>query len=127
MLSLAGFLLAAVPARAQFVEFTRCHGAYPCNRPFMIQYNPDPLIAGPYGSAPPASAVSAHVELKANPKVQLDNTAPLPLSGDAVGASVKAFVKRYPTLKAAPPKDADAKEAEAKPAEPAPGLPRPQI
>jgi hypothetical protein len=110
-------LSAASAARAQFVPFTRCHGAYPCNRPFLIQYQPDPLIAGPYPSAPSSSAVSAHVELKSSPVVILDKPAPLPLSEDPVDASVRAFLKRHPGFKPSAPKTAQEKpEAKARPA-----------
>ncbi len=110
----AGGLLAAAPVRAQFIPFTRCHGAYPCNRPYEIQYKPDPLIAGPYPAAAPASAVSAHVALNGKFEVELDKPAPLPISEDPVDASVKAFLKRYPAPKTAPAKTAK------KPEEPTP-------
>ena len=112
VLLVAGFLFAA-PASAQFVQFTRCHGAYPCNQPFSLEYKPDPLIAGPWshGSAP-TSAVSAHMELKSKPKVELDKPEPLPLS-DPIGPSVKAFLKKYPAPKKTkteePPEPAAAK------------------
>ncbi|HTO89023.1 MAG TPA: hypothetical protein VMR54_15995 [Thermoanaerobaculia bacterium] len=116
---LAAFLIAgglcAAPASAQFVQLTRCHGAYPCNQPFGLEYNPDPLIAGPWSQGAPTSAVSAHVELNSKPKVVLDKPEPAPLS-DPIGPSVRAFLKKYPA-----PKKAKSEEpaAAAKPAEPA--------
>jgi hypothetical protein len=106
VLLFAGGLLAAAPLRAQFIPFTRCHGAYPCNVPYEIQYKPDPLIAGPYPAAAPASAVSAHMNLSADPNLTLDKPAPLPISDDPVEASVKAFLKKHPGPKAAPAKTA---------------------
>jgi len=106
-LLLGGMLAAAVPARAQFVSLTRCHGAFPCDRPFGLQYRPDPLIAGPYASGP-SSAVSAHVDLKTKPEVELDT--PLKMSGDAVDASVKAFLRRHPAPRHEPAKKPAAKE-----------------
>lgn len=48
---LAG-LLTARGAQAQFVAMSRCHAAFPCNIPFSLQYRPDPLLAGQYGSGP---------------------------------------------------------------------------
>jgi hypothetical protein len=117
-------LSAASAARAQFVPFTRCHGAYPCNRPFLIQYQPDPLIAGPYPSAPSSSAVSAHVDLKSSPKVTLDKPAPLSLSEDPVDASVRAFLKRHPGFKPSAPKTAQEKPKAKAP--PAPEPPKPK-
>ncbi len=125
ILAAAG-LFAASAARAQFVPFTRCHGAYPCNVPFVIQYKPDPLIAGPYPSAPSSSAVSAHVELKKNPEVVLDKPATeLPLSDDPVEASVRAFLKRNPGFKPKDPKAPVGKaEAKAPPAAPEPNKPQ---
>lgn len=114
---LLGGMLAAVPARAQFVLFTRCHGAYPCDRPFGLQYRPDPLIAGPYSSAP-GSAVAGHIELKTKPEVELDKR-PTPAVDDAVDASVRAFLKRHPVPKRAPQKP----HAEKPPVEPPPHRP----
>ena len=126
-LLLAAGLFSASPARAQFVPFTRCHGAYPCNVPFVIQYKPDPLIAGPYPSAPSSGAVSAHVQLKSSPEVVLDKPEPLPLSEDPVDASVRAFLKRYPGLKSSPPKAGAAKPGtKAAPAAPSPEPAKPQ-
>jgi hypothetical protein len=116
-LSLAAFLIAgglcAASASAQFVQLTRCHGAYPCNQPFGLEYNPDPLIAGPWSQGAPTSAVSAHVELNSKPKVVLDKPEPLPLS-DPIGPSVRAFLKKYPPKKS----KAEQAAAAAKPAEP---------
>jgi hypothetical protein len=112
-LLLGGMLAAAAPARAQFVSLTRCHGAFPCDRPFGLQYRPDPLIAGPYSSEP-SSAVSAHIELKKKPEVELDK--PLKMS-DAVDASVKAFLRRHPAPKREPAK-APAEKPAAPPADP---------
>ena len=123
-LLIAGGLFAASAASAQFVPFTRCHGAYPCNVPFVIQYRPDPLIAGPYPSAPSSSAVSAHVNLKSSPEVVLDKPAPLPLSEDPVEASVRAFLKRHPGFKPSVVK-ADEGKPEAK-SPPAPEPPKPK-
>jgi hypothetical protein len=123
-LLIAGGFFAASAATAQFVPFTRCHGAYPCNVPFVIQYRPDPLIAGPYPSAPSSSAVSAHVALKSRPEIELDTPAPLPLSEDPVDASVRAFLKRYPAFKPSTAKAGDG-QPEAK-AAPAPAPPKPQ-
>lgn len=91
----AGAFAAAVPARAQFVPLSRCHGAWPCSEPFGLQYKPDPLIAGPWAQGAPSSAVSGHVELKQNPKVELDKPAPPPVD-DAVEASVRYFLKKHP-------------------------------
>ena len=108
-------LAAAVPARAQFVSLTRCHGAFPCDRPFGLQYRPDPLIVGPYASAP-SSAVSAHVDLKTKPEVELDT--PLTMSGDAVDASVKAFLRRHPAPKQEPAKALPEKKPAAPPSDP---------
>lgn len=115
-----GLLAAAVPARAQFTVFSRCHGAYPCDRPFGLQYRPDPLIAGPYASAP-TSAVAAHIELKTKPEVELDKR-PAPAADDAVDASVRSFLKRHPAPARAPEKPGAAKPP-AKPAQPPPGPP----
>jgi hypothetical protein len=119
LLILAG-LAAAEPVSAQFTQFTQCHGAYPCNRPFGLQYNPDPLIAGPWAQGAPTAAVSAHVELKKNPEVVVDKPPALPLSADPVDASVRAFLRRYP--KPAPPKE---KPPAGSAAAPAPSPPKP--
>jgi hypothetical protein len=96
-LAAAVLLLSAVPASAQFIQLTRCRAALPCSQPFGLQYRPDPLIAGPYSSMP-ASAVSGHIELKANPKVELDKP-PAPPLDDAVSNSVRYFLRKHPVPK----------------------------
>jgi hypothetical protein len=116
----AAGLAAAAPASAQFVAFSRCHGAYPCNQPFGLQYNPDPLIAGPYASGP-TSAVAGHIELKKIPEVKLDTRPQEPPVDDAVTASVRAFLKRHPALKRPEEKAGEqALPAQATPTAPAP-------
>jgi hypothetical protein len=60
-LAAAAFLSAASPARAQFVQLSRCQAAWPCAAPFGIRYNPDPLIAGQYGNVP-VSAFSVRID-----------------------------------------------------------------
>jgi hypothetical protein len=114
----AAGLVAAAPASAQFVSFTRCHAAFPCNEAFGLQYRPDPLIAGPWASSVPSSAVSAHIELKSEPKVQVD-TRPDGSSDDVLDASVRSFLKRHPAPKRVPD------TAPAKPADPAPDPQKP--
>ncbi|MGH9367561.1 MAG: hypothetical protein ACRD3M_07795 [Thermoanaerobaculia bacterium] len=93
----AGALAAAAPICAQFVPLSRCHSALPCSRPFGLQYRPDPLIAGPWASAG-SSAVSVHVELKENPKPELDRPKPPPVD-DPVEASVRYFLRKHPAPK----------------------------
>ncbi len=109
-LAAAGAFVLATPARAQFVPLTRCHGAWPCSQPFGLQYKPDPLLAGPWAQGAPTSAVSAHVELKAQPKVELDKPK-TPAADDPVEASVRYFVKKHPgpkKTKATPPPEVSA-------------------
>jgi len=100
LLAAAG-LAAAVPASAQFVQFARCRAALPCSQPFGLQYNPDPLVAGAWAQGTPTSAVSAHIELKSKPEVELDKPESLPLSGDVVDGAVRAFLRKYPAPKRA--------------------------
>jgi hypothetical protein len=90
-------LLAAAPARAQFVLFSRCQTAYPCNQPFGLQYRPDPLIAGPWAPGAPASAISAHIELKVPPSIELDKPK-TPAMEDPVNNSVRYFLRKYPPV-----------------------------
>ena len=102
-LPLAGLLSAAAlflasPASAQFVLFSRCQTAYPCNQPFGLQYRPDPLIAGPWAAVNPASAVSAHIELKKNPSIGLDKPTKTPDLDDPVNNSVRYFLRKYPPV-----------------------------
>jgi hypothetical protein len=111
----AGALALATPARAQYVSLTRCHGAFPCSQPFGLQYRPDPLIAGPWSQGAPASAVSAHVELKENPKIELDKPKEPP-ADDPVATSVRYFLRRHPGPK---------KDKGKTPAAPAPAAPSP--
>jgi hypothetical protein len=114
----AAALLQASPASAQFVLFQRCQTAYPCNRPFGLQYNPDPLMAGPWAAVNPASAVSAHIELKREPSFELDKPKAPPLD-DPVNNSVRYFLRKYPPVltKALP---APAKPPAANPPNPTP-------
>ena len=93
----AGALALAAPASAQFVMFSRCHGAYPCNEPFHMQYRPDPLLAGPWADVP-NTAVSAHMELKSHPTIELDKPKEL-AADDPVGASVRYFLRKHPAPK----------------------------
>ena len=101
-------LLYASTASAQFAAFSRCHAAWPCSQPFHLEYGPDPLLAGPW-AADASSAISAHVELKANPKIELDKPKEPPVD-DPVEASVRYFLRKHPVVKPKP----------AEPAEPAP-------
>lgn len=101
-LPLAGLLSAsalflASPASAQFVLFSRCQTAYPCNQPFGLQYRPDPLIAGPWTNGSPASAISAHIELMVPPSIELDKPKAPPLD-DPVNNSVRYFLRKYPPV-----------------------------
>jgi hypothetical protein len=93
-------LVSAATVSAQFMQMARCHQAYPCALPFGLQYRPDPLLAGPYTNAP-SSAVSGHIELKAKPKVVLDERPPL--SDDFAESAARAFVKRHPVTRKATP------------------------
>jgi len=93
----AAALAMASPAPAQFVLFSRCQTAYPCNQPFGLQYRPDPLIAGPWTSGSPASAISAHIELKTPLSFGLDKP-PAPPLDDAVQNSVRYFLRKYPPV-----------------------------
>jgi len=97
------------PASAQFVSFSRCHGAYPCSEPFGLQYQPDPLIAGPWAWGSPSSAVSAHIELSSPPAFVVDKRPET--SPDApVEQSVRRFLRRHPAPRTAdqkPPAPAD--------------------
>ena len=77
--------------------FSRCQTAYPCNQPFGLQYRPDPLIAGPWTSGSPASAVSAHIELKKPLSIGLDKPKP-PSTDDPVDNSVRYFLRKYPPV-----------------------------
>ncbi len=90
----AAALAAAAPICAQFIQLSRCRAALPCSQPFGLRYRPDPLIAGPWASAP-TSAVAGHIELKKNPKVELDKPGPPPLD-DAVENSVRYFLRKHP-------------------------------
>jgi hypothetical protein len=96
-LFVAGALALAPPASAQFVMFSRCHGAYPCSEPFHMQYRPDPLLAGPWADVP-NTAVSAHVELKGKPTIELDKPKEL-AADDPVAASVRYFLRKHPAPK----------------------------
>ena len=87
----------AAPVSAQFVLFSRCQTAYPCNQPFGLQYRPDPLIAGPWSNGSPASAVSAHIELKVPPSIELDKPR-TPATDDPVNNSVRYFLRKYPPV-----------------------------
>jgi hypothetical protein len=104
---------------------TRCRAAFPCSEPIGLQYHPDPLIAGPWAQGAPSSAVSAHVVLKQNPKIELDQREPAePPPDDPVVSSVRFFLKKHPGLK----KPTAKPEAEATPstaAEPAAVEPKP--
>ena len=112
----AGALALAAPASAQFVMFSRCHGAYPCNEPFHMQYRPDPLLAGPWADVP-NTAVSAHVELKSKPTIELDKPREQPAE-DPVGASVRYFLRKHPAPKKPKPGAPPAEPAAAPPPEP---------
>ncbi len=90
-------LLGAAPVRAQFVLFSRCQTAYPCNQPFNLQYRPDPLLAGPWSNGSPASAVSGHIELKVPPSIELDKPK-TPAMEDPVNNSVRYFLRKYPPV-----------------------------
>ena len=90
-------LLAAAPARAQFVLFSRCQTAYPCNQPFNLEYRPDSLLAGPWSKSSPASAVSGHIELKWKPSIELDKPK-TPAMDDPVNNSVRYFLRKYPPV-----------------------------
>ena len=89
--------MAAAPASAQFVLFSRCQTAYPCNQPFGLQYRPDSLIAGPWAPGGPASAISAHIELKVPPSIELDKPK-TPAMEDPVNNSVRYFLRKYPPV-----------------------------
>jgi hypothetical protein len=115
----AAALALASPASAQFVLFSRCQTAYPCNQPFGLQYRPDPLIAGPWSNGSPASAVSAHIELKAPPSIELDKPK-TPAMDDPVNNSVRYFLRKYPPvltkpLKTTEPPAVDPADAAPKP------------
>jgi hypothetical protein len=103
----AAALAMAAPASAQFELFSRCQTAYPCNQPFHLQYRPDPLFAGPWSKASPASAVSAHIELKSPPSIGLDKPK-TPATDDPVNNSVRYFLRKYPpVLNPRPPDSPD--------------------
>ena len=93
----AAALVAPAPASAQFAAFSRCRAAWPCSEPFHLEYRPDPLLAGPW-AADASSAVSGHIELKANPKVALDRPKEPPVD-DPVEASVRYFLRKHPVVK----------------------------
>jgi hypothetical protein len=79
------------------VLFSRCQTAYPCNQPFALQYRPDPLIAGPWTNGSPASAVSAHVELKTPLAFGVDRPTTTSVD-DPVNNSVRYFLRKYPPV-----------------------------
>jgi len=109
----AAALLRAPAASAQFAAFSRCHAAWPCSEPFHLEYRPDPLLAGPW-AADTSSAVSGHIELKANPKIELDQPKEPPVD-DPVAASVRYFLRKHPVVKPkAPGAPEPAKEPPAK-------------
>jgi hypothetical protein len=91
-------LLAARPAKAQFVDLARCHAAYPCAIPFGLQYHPDPLVAGPYGQ-PGNTGLSAHVELKLPLKVELDR----PVDQKALDEALRKSLEIHGKEKETPP------------------------
>jgi len=81
-------LLATPSAKAQFVHLSRCHAAYPCLIPFGLQYNPDPLIAGPYAQ-PSTTGVSARVELKFPLRIEIDK----PVDQKAIDEAVRKSIE----------------------------------
>jgi hypothetical protein len=100
-LAAAAFLAAASPARAQFVQLSRCQAAWPCAAPFGIRYNPDPLIAGQYGNVP-VSAFSVRID-----PTRLFQLPAFDLSRelerqDFARDAARIFVLRYPILKPKP-------------------------
>jgi len=95
-LVLLGFL-AAPSAKAQFVHLSRCHAAYPCLIPFGLQYNPDPLIAGPYAQ-PSTTGVSARVELKFPLKIEIDK----PIDQKAIDEAVRKSIEFHDSGKTPP-------------------------
>lgn len=97
LLSAAAALALAPPASAQFVLFSRCQSAYPCNQPFNLEYRPDPLLAGPWSNGSPASAVSGHIELRGWPSIELDKPKMVHLD-DPVENSVRYFLRKYPPV-----------------------------
>lgn len=95
-LALVGGFLAARPASAQFMPLSHCHQAYPCAIPFGFQFQPDPILAGPFVS-PGTTAIAGHVLLKKKPEIALDERPPL--SDDVAEAAARAFLRRHPAPK----------------------------
>ena len=114
---LAGVVLViASPARAQFVQLSRCQAAYPCALPIGLRWNPEPLVAGAFGNIP-GSAGAFAVKVDPSKPLQppvLDLSTALENQDFARGAA-RIFVLRYPVprTKPTPPPDP------AGPAEPA--------
>lgn len=108
-------LLAADAAVAQFVPMTSCRAAFPCSIPYGVQYNPDPLVMGPY-AAPANSAISFRTTLDARPTITIDIR---PRDNTPIDAAVRTFLQQYPTTNkpvTAAPRDPE--KAEPKPTPP---------
>lgn len=108
-------LLAADAALAQFVPMARCAAAFPCSIPYGVQYNPDPLVMGPY-AAPANSAISFRTTLDARPTITIDIR---PRDNTPIDAAVRTFLQQYPATKK--PESANAeKTTDPKPPPPEP-------
>jgi hypothetical protein len=97
----AAALGAASHARAQFVQLTRCQAAYPCNVPFGLQYNPDPLIAAHYANVP-TTAFSGRIDLQwplLPPAIDLSKELQ---HQDFAREAARIFVLRHPAPKPTP-------------------------
>ena len=96
VLSVAG-LLAAGFASAQMVPLSRCRAAYPCAFPFGMQWGPDPLVAGPYAQVP-NTAISAHIDLKAPFRIELNR----PLDQNALDEVVRKSLEFHKPAESTP-------------------------
>jgi hypothetical protein len=109
-------LLAADVALAQFVPKTHCGAAFPCSIPYGVQYNPDPLVLGPY-AAPANSAISFRTTLDARPTITIDIR---PRDNTPIDAAVRTFLQQYPATPKPPAPPADAEKTDPKPPPPEP-------
>jgi len=97
----AAGLLTAGTSSAQFVRLSRCQTAFPCSIPFGLQYNPDPLIAGPYAQVP-NTAVSARVEIAAPFKFEVDRPLDQKTIDEAVRKTLEIGERNAKPAKATP-------------------------
>ncbi|MGH9364561.1 MAG: hypothetical protein ACRD1B_04765 [Thermoanaerobaculia bacterium] len=101
VLLVAALLCAALPARGQFVQLSRCRAALPCALPFGIRYNPDPLIAAQYGRVS-TTAVSARLEPGWPIQTPVIDLSRVIESQDFAREAARLFVLRYPAPKTTP-------------------------